>query len=240
MKLAHRFQMQYNKMFPGIAWNTRCPLCGQEDSGGHMLGGCTDKDIKGLIILRHDNTVKIIRKLLFQSSLQDDYTIMDTTEQDETHRRVSDWMLPQTHPTIRSKLRPDILVIQGLPTTTNTHHKPANVDKSNLTIHILEIGYCRDTQPELRFEAKEHQHDTLQNLLKQDNWKVKPTQPLLFGVGGSIYSNTIGYLTNTLNIPHEHVTQAMKDIHTMTVNMAHQIVKTRRHHENCPRHNNTH
>jgi ribonuclease HI len=52
-KIAHRFGSPY---LIGLdtqpAKNWACPLCGEEDSGGHILGGCKNAEIAGVKILR--------------------------------------------------------------------------------------------------------------------------------------------------------------------------------------------
>ena len=56
MGKARMFNMPY---FPGgpVASNDACPLCGQLDSGSHMLGGCSHPEIKKITIriMRHNN-----------------------------------------------------------------------------------------------------------------------------------------------------------------------------------------
>ena len=44
-----------------IAKDTRCPLCGDPDSG-HMLGHCQHKELKALYIARHDKAMREIIK----------------------------------------------------------------------------------------------------------------------------------------------------------------------------------
>ena len=45
-----------------IATDTRCPLCGDPDSAGHMLGHCKHKELKARYIARHDKAMRKIIK----------------------------------------------------------------------------------------------------------------------------------------------------------------------------------
>ena len=65
-KLAHRY---------GKAPHDNCPRCGQPDSVGHLLGGCTET--QGLRTARHDQAVKIIQRAISKSALKGQFTIMD-------------------------------------------------------------------------------------------------------------------------------------------------------------------
>ena len=72
-KLAHRY---------GRAASPNCPLCGQPDSAGHLLGGgqphlCTDPAVVRMRIARHDEAVCIIHRDIAKTPLHGDYTIMD-------------------------------------------------------------------------------------------------------------------------------------------------------------------
>ena len=44
----------------GIARDRACPLCRQEESGGHILGACLHKDMKKQYIARHDKAMRAV------------------------------------------------------------------------------------------------------------------------------------------------------------------------------------
>ena len=54
-KLAYRFKKASNDL---------CPLCQKPDSGSHLLGACTHSKITGHRVNRHNDTVRIIGRLL--------------------------------------------------------------------------------------------------------------------------------------------------------------------------------
>ena len=43
-----------------VLLDSRCPLCRQEDSGGHILGGCLHRDMKKQYIARHDKAMRAV------------------------------------------------------------------------------------------------------------------------------------------------------------------------------------
>ena len=118
-KLAFRYSM---------AKSPNCPLCGEPDSTGHMLGGCLHPEAQAMTIARHDGAVKIIQKPMNTSNLGGFYTTMDVGKASDLPEGVSSkpWLFPSTESLSkedrdqqdkkRSKLRPDILVIEGFTT----------------------------------------------------------------------------------------------------------------------------
>jgi hypothetical protein len=237
MKWAKRMFTRYHHSDTKIATNHVCPICKRdEDSCGHMLGGCQHTLIKGLVIKRHDNTVKHIRSLLYLSQFQHAFTIMDASGEKEKPKRLPHWLLPHSDTHDRS-FRPDILVMEG---TTDTDIAqgiyPSPTDGKHYRIHILEIGYCPDTRMKEKFGIKEQQHELLSELLTNQGWQVAPIHPLLFGVGGSIYNDTISYLNTLLHTQPYHLDNTLKAIHINAVHKAHQMVTTRRWIERTQRH----
>ena len=74
---------------------------------------------------------------------------------------VSNWFLPCTCSTPRchcnSRLRPDLLCIQGLPYLSN----PPNTIDTSLTIQFLEFTYTNDRYPEDKIIAKINKYQPL-------------------------------------------------------------------------------
>ena len=61
IKIAFRQQRPY---FPGlrIPRSDKCPHCGQADSGGHILGGCSVPAFKAMYIARHNQALRLVLK----------------------------------------------------------------------------------------------------------------------------------------------------------------------------------
>ncbi len=58
--------------------------------------------------------------------------------------RVPEWMLPDLEHDLRNKLRPDILRVNGLP-FDNIRPPQSPLERGNLQIEIVEVGYCSNT-----------------------------------------------------------------------------------------------
>ena len=97
-------------------------------------------------------------------------------------------MLPDMENDLRSKLRPDILRVNGLP-FNNVRPPRSPSERGSLQIEIVEVGYCSDTRWEAKLEEKKLQHAQLVHLLREAGWKVAEPRILLFGVGGTIFQD---------------------------------------------------
>jgi len=204
-KLAHRY---------GLAPNPNCPMCGQPDSTGHLLGGCHHPEARGITILRHDQAVGMIQKTISTSSLGGFYTVMDAgaasnLPDDVQGKRLPAWLFPSTanisearaQDAIRLRLRPDILVIEGLTAQAASGH----TDEIRRTlpqckIHIFEVGYCRDTDHKQKDDDKRKQHEELTNLLQSYGYKVVNHDPITLGRTGTIPASLITTLRGTFGL----------------------------------------
>jgi ribonuclease HI len=108
-KIAYRFGSPY---LIGLdthpAKNWACPLCGEEDSGGHILGGCKNADIVGLKILRHDDTVIAIGRTILHGNEGAWYTLMDAGKREDNNdvaeeKRIPPFILPNIDDVTRGK-----------------------------------------------------------------------------------------------------------------------------------------
>ena len=111
-----------------IASNCKCPLCGLQDSGGHILGGCTHPGNKKLIIYRHDEAHRVIINAFNKGNQGSHLLIADVGTRDLLkelgvhYKRIPEWVLPDeaiTHQDadssttpLRDKLRPDIMLVE--------------------------------------------------------------------------------------------------------------------------------
>jgi hypothetical protein len=202
-KMAFRF---------GLASSPNCPLCGEPDSAGHLLGGCSHPEAVAMKISRHDSSVKLVQKAIALSPLGGYYTIMDAgAEKDlpkDVHgKRLPAWLLPPVDASLteaeraeqeltRKKLRPDILVIEGLSASDTTG--PAEAVRSHiasrlkqLTVHVIEVGYTSDIDHEGKSDVKTAQHEALVAELKKAGFEVKYHEPFTLGRCGSIPASLI-------------------------------------------------
>ena len=75
-KLAFIRNMPYFSGQPP-AKDMKCPLCGQPDSVGHMLGHCQHKDMAGSYIARHDEAMRKVIKATLKGQQGSKYIIAD-------------------------------------------------------------------------------------------------------------------------------------------------------------------
>jgi hypothetical protein len=118
--------------------------------------------------------------------LGDSFTIMDaTSEQSLPHgvasTRIPAWVLPHTPPEIRNRMRPDLLIFQGLsssnPLIPTAADSIACLSPSALTslqagvvVHLLELGFTSHDMDTLC--NKEQQHTLLVNHLQTAGWRL--------------------------------------------------------------------
>ena len=139
----------------GTITNGSCPLClAPLDSAGHLLGECSHRDIKSMHIARHNKAVGLIQDAIASGPLGGSYMVMDACGRDATPdtvaaTRLPPWLLPTMPARVRDKLRPDILILEGLPLHTGIALTTASPSLSHLQrscrIHIIEVGYCSDS-----------------------------------------------------------------------------------------------
>ena len=122
---------------------------------------------------------------------QDSHEVLDCYDGLNGHKGASiqEWMLPNVENDLRSKLRPDIIRINGLP-FDNISPPQSPSERGSLLIEIVEVGYCPDTRWEAKLEEKKMQLAQHVNLLREAGWKVAEPRILLFGVGGTIFYQT--------------------------------------------------
>ena len=226
MKLAAR----YRKLPPEMA---ACPLCGHEDSGPHILGGCQHTDMTALYISRHNEAVRAIAKALSRGSLSGHYMIMDACAAGALPHYVSatrlpPWLLPGMPDGQRKKLRPDILIVEGL-SKRDVEDDDDPSPNRGCTVHIIEVGYCGDLGHAAKRLAKEDQHRELAAALQEAGWKVAYGQDhiITVGVGGTIHNGTIPTLQD-LGVTKAAAQACMRSIHTNTVHRAGDIIRVRR------------
>ena len=121
----------------GIARDWHCPLCKQDDSGGHILGGCIHQDMKKLYIARHDKAMRTVMQAFTKGRHGSFYIIADVGREDGLRelgahsKRVPAFVLPDEcmqsrglDPSTgrgllqrgladtRSKMRPDLMIVE--------------------------------------------------------------------------------------------------------------------------------
>jgi len=196
----------------GKALTSLCPLCGKEDSAGHLLGECTHDHIKGYHCQRHDNTVYRLCKALrlskdpsiSRSLLQADAKASHGKLLEGIESELPSWLLPNLPQKERRKLRPDILCMALDSQHSIEGEDYLSVIKQHATFHLIEVGYGGDTFYTSTQARKLAQHTLLAQLLRKEGWKVSTPDALIFGHGGTTYKATWDTLVLKYHIPPQH------------------------------------
>ena len=226
-KLAKRYKRSHSD---------RCPLCGQPDSVGHILGGCKHRRMKGKYISRHDKAVLKIHRALQKGPrgghycLVDAGTMTDVLNEAANGKRLEDWMLPDIDPAARKKMRPDILRITGLRSNATQEEITAALQqKDKHVVQIIEVGYGPDTRWKDTLERKQNQHTKLKEALETAGWKVE-VHCIILGNAGTMYNHTLTTL-QTLGLDKTAAVKLMGELHIHTVACLRSIILARRRRE---------
>ena len=236
MKLARRYRRPYlqtkHTTLP-FSQTDACPLCRQPDSCGHILGGCQHRAMKGLYITRHDEAVRKTVKAIRAGSLGGSFCIMDAGTMDgvlnvAAHgKRIPNFLLPDIDPDTLKRMRPDILLIEGLPAAaTRRDIQTALRNQRNYTIHIVEVGYGPDTRIQDTLTRKQKQHERLKAALSEAQWKVEE-HIIVLGHAATTYKSTASAL-KALGLTHDQATRLMASLHIHATLLLRTIVQARR------------
>lgn len=221
-KLAYRWHMQYGTD-PLPATNDLCPICrASPDGASHILAGCSQ--FKGHYISRHDKAVKLICKGISKGQLGGHTLVLDagadTLPAGATKRMPTEMRPPHVAPRAWRKLRPDIALIHPSYLQPGAPPTPAH------PIHLVEIGYCSDTNHHVKFISKNKQHATLRDLLKAQGYKVEVTV-ITLGTTGTIPKHAYQAL-NDLGMEHLDVLALLNKLNTHSVKYLGHIIAERR------------
>ena len=127
-----------------------------------------------LYIERHNQALLLVHRALMQSvSPQPCIVIMDATSKAQLppgiySNRLPAWLLPSINDTMRSKLRPDLLIIEGIcpaDLTSLDLSDPFADVRRRCKITIVELGYTIEHNLDEKLESKRMQHKNLVQLL---------------------------------------------------------------------------
>ena len=239
-----------------MAPSPNCPLCGQVDSISHLLGGCSHPVARAMKISRHDESVKLIQKAIALGPLGGFYTVMDAgaerdLPEDVSGKRVPMWILPpidanhtreerQAEETSRRKMRPDILILEGLD-EKDIRGKPEDQIRSHindlkesmkLKVHVIEVGYCTDLNHASKDLDKRKQHEDLVALLRTPcphfgATTVRFHDPVTLGHCGTIPASLITLMKETFDLAPSRADEYAKKLNRIAVQWVDKIYKHR-------------
>ena len=205
-----------------------CPLCHGPDSGSHIAGGCRHRNIKKLVIARHNAVGLLVARSVQKGAIGNDLLVADLCSHSDLapklsgvkHSRIPAWVLPRVPGVKLAKLRPDMLLVR--------HHKSALHPKAKKTgAYIVEIKVTSDTSPNRTARNAEVQHRSLLRKFIRHKWKKVKLLPLVFGASGTIPKTTVDHL-RTLGVTGDSLSLLLSKVHKQLLTSLHSMVVERR------------
>jgi hypothetical protein len=205
----------------GKAPTNQCPLCGQEDGGHHAISGC--KELSAAYTRRHNDAGTEILEAISRGKEAGNVFLSDVgytrrkapsevPEGMQPHR----FMRHMDNPSMFSHdlaeaLKgyrdsvPDIIMLKYFP------------DNNEWVFDIVEIKYCRDTDPMPQQERAAAQHAALKELiLAHEPTATVRIVPLLLGASGIIYESFLKEMRD-LGVGGSALTSLARRLHHIAV-----------------------
>ena len=235
----------------GTTSDGNCPICQAgtaPDTPGHILGSCNHSDMTASYITRHNKALMTIQRAILRGSKGSYFTIMDATAADSlpcgvAFNRIPKAFLPSLPDDDRLRFRPDIMLVEHLPSTgpnvpdTLSFRWNASTKaylQSICKIHILEFGYCSDQSHADCVARKRAQHQQLISALHSEGWTVTYHIAIITS-SGQVFNN-VSDTAAFFGIPEPNIKPLLRRLHVNTVKSAFYIIKLRRRLENNPAH----
>lgn len=181
-----------------------CPLCGKPDSGAHIMGECTHKDMKKLHISRHNKGVWLVQRALsYSSKLGSKAMFVDAGLLQQTHAEVVGsgadlatlvTMAPVPHPQPDQVYitKPDIVVLKEhtVDSIRSRQRDGEHFDEGDGII-LIELGYGADTKASDKRKQKMEQHRQLREHLTSMGYNVESDEKhcVVLGHGATVYKH---------------------------------------------------
>ena len=125
---------------------------------------------------------------------------------------------------------PDVVLVEN--TFDNTHpYTPEHYTPAQAEVRLVEIKYCRDSDPTAQLERAKVQHAGLQKRLEGKGFKAVTIHPILLGVGGTVYQHHTLAQLEALGISRTAANKTMHKLNRLAANHAAALVGARRRHE---------
>jgi hypothetical protein len=171
--------------------------------------------------------------------MQNCYTIMDATAADALPLGVSDnrvpaWILPEVPEATRLKMRPDILIIEGLKNEDVEGFQEMGSYRATAmrqyTVHVIEVGYAANTRYLQKLQEKKEQHTRLCEALVAAGWKVQNTDShqIILGTGGDVHKTTEALLNSLGVADDDKRASALGKLSAWAVDKGQHIITSRR------------
>ena len=220
------------------------------DSAGHILGECTQKDMKSIVIERHNEAGRILAEEIQVGALGNCLMTGDVGNADKCKAlklhgsRIPDWLLSDEDlarvGTQRKAVRPDLLMVSI--TTQHAHALEQRNQRTqdggmNITLHteqeacnikvtIIEVGYCMETRYHDKHKAKMEQHAKLRDALQHVGYHCSIVPIVLGSTGGVFHSNLTGM--RQIGISHERSLTLIRRLSKHAIDYMQSIIDLRR------------
>jgi len=235
-----------------VAKDTKCPLCKDSDSIGHILGGCTHKEVKKVYIARHDQAMRLVMKEVHRGGMGSFYCTEDVgtaealTELGANAKRLPDWLMTvetmekcEFPPAHKNKLRPDCMIVEvpregpplkrqrdgSLIANTRINGRPRKV-------WIVELGYTSDTRYLDKLTEKKRQHTQLCDMLTAEGYDVI-LLPLILGDEGTLFK-CLTHALKELQVQPARQKKLYSKLHLHSIHTLQNLVSQRRYLERTP------
>ena len=251
---AKRCVMQYRQ---GVLWNGKlamrcgkaatsaCPLCGAPDSGHHILAGPCPK-LANMVTERHNEAGRRICKAISQGAMGKHMVSMDVGSTQKLQeagvalalpRQAPAWLMsPADWNTVKAANDgkasvPDAVLVMHKDHATGTPWDPNRDSPAAAEVRLVEIKYCRDTQPEDQLARATKQHHALMAHLRSKGFSSVSLHTILLGVGGTVYTGYTQQPLLDLGVSRPACTSLLSKLHKHAVVSAGMLVSARRTHE---------
>jgi hypothetical protein len=202
--------------------STACPLCGGEDGGHHAVSSCPA--LSKAVTLRHNDAGTAILKAIHQGC-KGRLLLTSDVGWRKRHDKETESPLPQAATTrhIQVNHLPDSIPIHIKDALTRCSIPDAvlyDYDFERDVHHyiLVEVKYCRDTDPAQQRERASQQHQVLRETIQKYAPQATVDQvTLMLGVSGAIYNSTIEALKDKLGVTQPRLNTLLKKLHHMAV-----------------------
>jgi hypothetical protein len=227
--LQYRCGQLYNNKLAmrwGHTTTDKCPLCGQPDGGHHIASGC--KALTKMYLARHHQAGRMILKAILKGERAAETAYADVGSKENLQKdgaSLTDGRHPLSLP--KGSTRPDIILAA-------TRDKP---EKGYKAITLVEIKYCRDTDPQTQKVKAVEQHKALKEHLQRQHKCRVDTLPILLGASGAIYYEYTQVALGRLGVGRGGLKRLIVQLHRHAVQSLSGITRARRRQERkCNKH----
>jgi hypothetical protein len=219
-----------------LAPNSDCLLCGQPDGGHHTASGCSH--LLKLYTYRHNKAGQLIMQAVRDGTMGAHVVMMDLGRAGEQSQQGQDREVQQQPP---RRIPRDALpraMPESVKAATTRHSipdaflfQPATQEYPAKYV-IVEIKYCRDTDPRQQLDAAQNQHRPLEMAIRAAApGALVQYVSIMLGVGGTIFKSCTTEPLAELGIRKGALKTLKHKLHRHAVKQLHWIYKVKRRHE---------